>query len=114
SAGRRAEGRTGGIVASALGVAPAVLVKMPVLFGIDLNHDAGFYTRNLGFFVLPLLTGYFVWKRRLTTSTVRWLAAAFVAAGVFAHVYPFVPPSHTQTLTPLPPPIPLLPLVGLA
>ena len=77
----RAESRTDGIVAFALAVAAAVLVKMPELFGIDLNHDAGFYARNMGFFVLPLLTGYFVWKRRLTTSTVRWLTAAFVAAG---------------------------------
>jgi hypothetical protein len=28
--------------------------------------------------VLPLLTGYFVWKRRLDDRTLRWLAAAFV------------------------------------
>ena len=44
--------------------------------------------RNLTLFVLPLLTGYFAWKRRLDARTIRWLAAAFVAAIVFANVYP--------------------------
>jgi hypothetical protein len=110
----RADARTDGIVAFALAVAAAVLVKMPVLFGFDLNHDAGFYARNLAFFVLPLLAGYFVWKRRLTTSTVRWLAAAFVAAGVFANVYPFVPQGHTEALTALHLPIALWMSVGIA
>jgi hypothetical protein len=38
--------------------------------------------------VLPLLTGYFVWKRRLDTKTLRWLAVAFVVAGVFAKALP--------------------------
>lgn len=110
----RAEARTDGIVAFALAVAAAVLVKMPEFFGIGLNADEGFYARNLGFFVLPLLTGYFVWKRRLTTSTVRWLAAAFVAAGIFANVYPFVPQGHTEALTALHLPIALWLLVGIA
>ncbi|MHB8865719.1 MAG: permease prefix domain 1-containing protein [Pirellulaceae bacterium] len=110
----RAEARTDGIVAFVLAVAAAVLVKMPELFGIGLNDDEGFYARNMGFFVLPLLTGYFIWKRRLTTSTVRWLVAAFVAAGVFANVYPFVPQGHTEALTALHLPIALWLLVGIA
>ncbi|MHB0955038.1 MAG: permease prefix domain 1-containing protein [Pirellulaceae bacterium] len=110
----RAEARTDGTVAFVLAVAAAVLVKMPELFGIGLNDDEGFYARNMGFFVLPLLTGYFIWKRRLTTSTVRWLVAAFVAAGVFANVYPFVPQGHTEALTALHLPIALWLLVGIA
>jgi hypothetical protein len=106
--------RSDGIVAFALAVAAAVLVKLPQLFGFDLNHDAGFYTRNAGFFVLPLLTGYFVWRRRLTARTIPWLAAAFVVAGVFANVYPFVPQGHTEALTALHLPIALWLLVGIA
>src|SRR5215208_704879 len=87
----RARARTDAIVVFCLAVAAAVLIKVPALFGIGLDQDAGFYfyARNLSLFVLPLLTGYFVWKRRLDTSTLRWLAVAFVAAGVFANVYPF-------------------------
>src|ERR671916_1387191 len=87
----RARARTDAIVAFCLAVVAALAIKVPALFGIQLDQDAGFYARNLSLFVLPLLTGYFVWKRRLDTSTLRWLAVAFVAAGVFSNVYPFAP-----------------------
>jgi len=63
---------------------------------------------------MPPWTGYLGWKRRLTTSTVGWLAAAFVAAGIFANVYPFVPQGHTEALTALHLPIALWLLVGIA
>src|ERR671910_3285871 len=85
----KARARTDAIVVFCLAVAAAVLIKVPALFGIQLDQDAGFYARDLSMFVLPLLTGYFVWKRRLGTSTLRWLAVAFVAAGGFAHVFSF-------------------------
>src|ERR671910_2257014 len=89
----RARARTDAIVAFSLAVAAAVLIKVPALFGIQWDQEAGFYfyARNLSLFVLPLLTGYFAWKRRLDTKTLRWLAVAFVAAGVFANVFPFSP-----------------------
>src|SRR5215208_7024777 len=87
----RARARTDAVVAFCLAVAAAVVIKVPALFGMQWDQDAGFYARHLSLFVLPLLAGYFVWKRRLDTRTVRWLAVAFVAAGIFAHVYPFAP-----------------------
>ncbi len=109
-------GRTDAIVVFCLAVAAAVLIKAPALFGIQLDQDPGFYARNLSFFVLPLLTGYFVWKRRLGAGTVRWLAVAFVAAGVFANVYPFGGDlgGHTEVLTALHLPISLWLVVGIA
>jgi hypothetical protein len=119
----RAQARTDAIVALCLAVAAAVAIKVPALFGLQLGEDAGFYLRNLSLFVLPLLTGYFVWKRRLDTRTLPWLAAAFVAAGVFANVYPFAPhvlgssthdPGYTETLTALHLPIALWLIVGIA
>jgi len=73
-----------------------------------------FYVRNLSLFVLPFLTGYFGWKRRLEITTLRWLAAAFVAACVFANVYPFVPRGATETLTALHLPMALWMVVGIA
>src|SRR5688572_23827186 len=88
--------RRDAIVAFGLAVAAAIAVKVPALFGMQLDEDAGFYARNASLFVLPLLTGYFVWKRRLDTRTVRWLAVAFVAAAVFANVYPFAPEGNTE------------------
>src|ERR671915_1170697 len=91
----RARARTDAIVAFSLAVAAAVLIKVPALFGIQLDQDAGFYARNLSLFVLPLLTGYFAWKRRLDTRTLSWLAVAFVAAGGFSHPLPLPPGGGT-------------------
>lgn len=105
---------TDAVVAFCLAAAAAVLVKVPALFGIQLDHNAGFYARNASLFVLPLLTGYFVWKRRVSTATVRWLGAGFVAAVVFANVYPFAPHGSTEWLTALHLPIALWLLVGVA
>src|SRR5665647_413898 len=110
----RARARTDAFVAFCLAVAAAVVIKVPALFGIHMDQDAGFYARNLSLFVLPLLTGYFVWKRRLDTTTLRWLALAFVAAGVFANVYPFAPGGSTEVLTALHLPIALWVVVGIA
>ena len=110
-----ARARTEAFVAFALAAAAALLIKMPALFGIELDDpNAGFYARNVGFFVLPLLTGYFVWKRRLDTSVVRWLVVAFVAALVFANVYPFGTGSSTESLLALHLPIALWLVVGVA
>ena len=107
-----AAARTDAIVAFGLAVAAAVAIKVPELFGLDFEEDAGFYARNLSLFVLPLLTGYFVWKRRLETRTLPWLAAAFVAAGVLANVYPFASGGSTQVLTALHLPVALWLVVG--
>src|ERR687890_1449862 len=100
----RARARTDAIVAFSLAVAAAVLIKVPALFGIQWDQEAGFYfyARNLSLFVLPLLTGYFVWKRRLDTKTLRWLAVAFVAAGVIFQLHSFSAGGYTQGPTALP------------
>lgn len=110
----RTAARTDAIVALGLAVAAAVLIKLPSLFGITVGQHESFYFRNLSLFVLPLLTGYFVWKRRLDTSTFRWLALAFVAATVFANAYPFDPKGYTEALTALHLPIALWLAVGVA
>ena len=111
----RTRARTDAIVAFCLAVAAAVAIKVPALFGLQLNvgADQGFYARNMSFFVLPLLTGYFFWKRRLDTSTLRWPAVGFVAAVVFANVYPFALGGHTEVLTMLHLPIALWLVVGV-
>jgi hypothetical protein len=73
-----------------------------------------FYLRNFTLFVFPLLTGYLVWKRRLSRRTGAWLALAFAAAVVFANVYPFETGSDTEALTALHLPIALWLPVGIA
>jgi hypothetical protein len=106
--------RMDAVVAFCLAVAAALAIKVPALFGFDFNNANDFYARNATLFVLPLLTGYFVWKRGRYTRTVRWLAAAFVAAVVFANVYPLTPQGHTEILTVLHLPIALWLVVGVA
>src|SRR5690606_32012690 len=66
-------------VAFWLAGAGAVAIKLPALFGMPLNENVeffaqgdGFYAHNLSLFVLPLLTGYFAWKRRLDPRTCGW------------------------------------------
>ena len=106
--------RTDAIVAVALAVAAALLIKAPALFGLQIDTDGEFYARNLSLFVLPLLTGYFAWKRQLGMRTLPWLAAAFVAAAIFANAYAFTPRSYTGALTALHLPIALWLAVGVA
>jgi hypothetical protein len=117
--GVRSEGegtRKDAAVAVALAVAAGILVKVPELFGIRLieHGNAGFYARNCSLFVLPLLCGYFIWKRRLGAWTSGFLAAAFAAAGLFANIYPFVPGGSTEVLSVIHLPIALWATVGLA
>lgn len=107
-------GRRDAIVAFCLAVVAAMALKFPALFGMDFHSDEGFYARNASLFVLPLLTGYFVWKRRIDRTMLPWLAAAFAAAAVFANAYPFVPKGHTEILTALHLPIALWLVVGVA
>jgi hypothetical protein len=111
-AGTRA--RTDAIVVFVLAMAAAVLIKLPALFGADLDHDGGFYARNMSLFVLPLLTGYFAWKRRLDARTVGRLGVAFIAAGAFANGYSFAPGGATEVLTAVHLPIALWLIVGIA
>ena len=113
--GKPAQSRTDAIVALCLAVAAAVAIKLPALFGIPFEEQhAGFYARNMSLFVLPLLTGYFAWKRRLDARILRWLAVAFGAACVFANVYPFVPSGSTEALTALHLPMSLWLAMGIA
>jgi hypothetical protein len=107
--------RTETLVVLSFTVAAAVAIKVPALFGLQLGEDnAPFYARNVSVFVLPILTGYFAWKRALDVVTCGWLALAFAAAALFANVFPFAPRSDTQALAALHLPIALWLFVGIA
>lgn len=97
-----------------LALAAAVLIKLPALFGIHLGENESFYMRNMSFFVLPLLTGYFAWKRQINTRTLIWLALAFIAAGIFANIYPFEQGGDTEVLLAVHLPVALWLAVGIA
>ena len=110
----RSPAQTDAIAAFGFAVAAAVLIQVPQLFGLNLDDNTTFYAVNFSLFVLPVLVGYFVWKRRLDTSALPWLAAAIVAGVVFANVYPFAREGFTATLTALHMPIALWLVVGIA
>src|SRR5215218_10155198 len=84
--GAGAEEQTETVVALVLAGLAALAVKAPSLFGLEWGVDM-VLLRNAGFFVLPFLIGYLVWKRRLNARTRIWLALAFGVAALFANVY---------------------------
>ena len=112
---RSAEARIESVVVVGLAIVAALAVKVPEMFGRQLNgEDAGFYARNASLFVLPLLTGYFAWKRRLDRVSGLWLLLPFVVAAVFVNAFPFTPGGATEVLTALHLPIALWLAVGIA
>lgn len=108
------DARRDGMVAFGLAVAAAVLVKLPFLFGYGLDSHDWFYAQNSAFFVMPLLAGYFAWKRQLAPSTVRWIGAGVITAMLVMNLFPFARLGHTHLLAILHVPIALWLLVGIA
>jgi hypothetical protein len=109
--------RTEILVVLSLAVAAALAVKLPTLFGVRLGpHEEvpPFYFRNASLFVLPLLTVYFLWKRRSGVANGLWLALPFTAGAVFANIFPFRAGGDTERLTALHVPIALWLAVGFA
>jgi hypothetical protein len=117
AAASAARTRREAIVAFVLAIAAAAAIKAPELFGRHIEGPDGlamFYARNLSLFVLPLLAGYFAWKRGLGAAGRAWLAAPFAAAAVAVNVFPFTANSDTETLAALHLPIALWLAVGVA
>jgi hypothetical protein len=100
------------LVVLVLAVLAAVAIKLPALLRFDGTQE--FYARNLSLFVLPILTGYFAWKRKLDVTTCVWLLLAFIGAGLLANVYPFSRRSDTLVLSAVHLPIALWLVVGIA
>ncbi len=105
--------RTEIAVVLGLAVAAALAVKVPELFGRRLGEDA-FYALNASLFVLPLLTGYFAWKRGIDRTRCLWLALPFAAGAVAINAAPFARGGHTEALAALHLPIALWLAVGVA
>ena len=106
--------RTEFMVVIGLAIAAALAIKVPELFGYRLSEGDGIYVRNFSLFVLPMLAGYFAWKRRVSRWTFLWLILPFMAAGVFANIFPFKRDAHTVTLAALHLPLAMWLVVGFA
>ncbi len=102
-------------VAFCFAVAAALAIKIPALFGMPLDDGAaGFYMRNLSLFILPLLAGYFVWKRKTGSRSILYLVGIFIAAAIAANAFPVTPGGSTEALMALHLPIALWLVTGVA
>ncbi|HEX6075165.1 MAG TPA: permease prefix domain 1-containing protein [Micromonosporaceae bacterium] len=95
-------------------VAAAIGIKVPALFGLDLDDDDGFYLRNMGFFALLPLATYFALRRRVGAAVIGALAALFVLGAVAANAYPLDEDSQSIVLTAIHLPLALWLTVGVA
>jgi hypothetical protein len=109
-----ARSRTDLGVMLAFAVAAAIAIKVPALFGVNMEDDPWFYSRNLSLFAFAPLAGYFVWRRRAPLYVVELLVVLFGLGAVAANAYPLTPRDDTAVLTALHLPIALWLVVGLA
>ena len=94
--------------------AAALAIKIPMWFGLDLDSNPGFYTRNMSLFALPPLAAYFVWQRRVGGHVIAALALLFIVGAVAANAYPLADDSQSTVLTAIHLPIALWLVVGAA
>lgn len=95
-------------------VGAAVSVKLPELFGIDPDEDAGFYLLNFSLFALPWLAAFLARRRRARPALIGVLAALFTCGAVAANAYPLADDSQSLIVTGIHLPIALWFVVGLA
>jgi hypothetical protein len=103
------------MVVIGLAILAGIAIKVPALFGYAFDDAyAAFYAHNIPLFLLPLLTAYFAWKRRLSARECVGAALVYAVAALFANIYPFAPKSHTEVLSVIHMPIALWLVVGFA
>ncbi|MGX5690882.1 hypothetical protein [Arcticibacter tournemirensis] len=81
------------IIASLLA---GLIAKLPVL--LSMEEDL-FYQRNISFIVLPLLTGYFIWKNKLSAGKIAFIAVVTLVCVIFINSLPHVKKSDTLILS---------------
>lgn len=72
------------------------IAKLPDIFAI--NEDF-FYPRNIGFIVFPILSVYFAWKNKLSTSKIVFIAGTTLAGLIFINSLPDNQKSDTLILS---------------
>jgi len=92
----------------------AIGIKVPVLFGLDLDDDNAFYLRNMSFFALVPLVAYFTLRRRVGVATVGVMLALLGLGAVAANVYPLAEDSQSIVLTAIHLPLALWLIAGVA
>jgi uncharacterized membrane protein YozB (DUF420 family) len=73
-----------------------VIAKLPAIFSIN---EEFFYQRNIGFIVFPILSTYFAWKNKLSTSKIVFMAGTTLAGLIFINSLPDNQKSDTLVLS---------------
>jgi hypothetical protein len=92
------------------------LAKIPELFGFHLyeGETGVFYFKNLSLFILPLMAGFFLIKRKPGWKLSLLVMGSFLAAALLVNLYPFLPTQNTELLTGIHLPILLWLITGVA
>ncbi len=86
-----------------------LIIKIPHLF--SLNQET-FYSRNVGLAIIPFITLFLAWKKRLTDKKIIQPVAVIVASAVYINLLPQSPKSDTIILACIHLPIFLWSLLG--
>ena len=98
------------VVVLALAVCAGVVLEVALRAGLD----GSLLARNAAALVLPFLTGYFAWKRRVTSEVAAVLVVPFVAITLALNLFPFASEGATEIVAAIHAPIVLWFAVGLA
>ena len=80
---------TEAVFVAVLAIAAGLLSRLPEVFGIKLSGgDEFFYLRNLSFFVIPAIAGFFIWKYPGRTIQTIFFFTICAATAVLINTYP--------------------------
>ncbi len=96
------------VVAALIG---GLIAKMPSFLGIE--YDV-YLSKNIGFVVFPILTGYFIWKQQLSITKLILPLILFIASAIFMNSLPYNEKSATFILSTIHLPIFLWSILGYA
>ncbi len=102
------------VVMVSCAAAAAIGIKLPELFGLNLDNDDAFYQRNFSFFALVPLAAYFIVRRRVGATVIAVLLGLFALGAVGANAYPLAQDSQSIVLTAIHLPLALWLVVGVA
>lgn len=92
------------------------LAKIPELFGYHMFSPGSesFYFKNLAFFILPFIVGFFAVRHKLNRKLVGAILGIFVVSAAAINLYPSFAPKSTELLTAIHLPIFLWLITGVA
>jgi hypothetical protein len=88
-----------------------LIAKMPSFLGIE--YDV-YMSKNIGFVVFPILTGYFIWKHQLSITKMVLPLILFITSAIFMNSLPYNEKSATFILSTIHLPIFLWSILGYA